>query len=442
VLGPEPDVGPYPSDVTARAHEIAAAIEHGPRAGLFVLDGSDEALRAALEHEAMDPSEYQSLVEKYRAGSVALSEVSVRARHPYGSALLQRPAGSTYAMDIAELIRQAGETAAAAAIAIGAVVLDLSSVHLMNLLADDDRLLIRAQLLDLRVARSAVVDALRTREAIRGLTISTFSARLGADGSIERAELTPVQRAMLREQAASLETVTSSLVAVAPQQSIDPTTDAIEVALESCVPLWCDDAAARQRARARGVAAFSLLDLISVLVGRGVAIDEARCRRRLMAQYVVDLPFEGEDLVWLLTQDDWQLGSAQTALVRSQWWSLRSSDWVAHWRLVAEAALLHAPAALKDVTFAALVGAIGAAPAGLATQRYQAIVVQALAACVSVGSPAPPGFLEELAVRGNANVAPRPQFVLGALAQQLETEGVADSLLAAVNLLPGVDLPS
>jgi hypothetical protein len=31
---------------------------------------------------------------------------------------------------------------------------------------------------------------------------------------------------------------------------------------------------------------------------------------------------------------------------------------------------------------------------------------------------------------------------LGALAQQLETEGVADSLLAAVNLLPGVDLPS
>ncbi len=442
VLAPDDSLVPYPAEVLARATEIAAAIEHGPRAGLFKLDGSDEALRSALEHEALDPAEYQRLVERYRAGAIALSDLAARVQHPYGSALLQRPAGLIFATDAESALREAGEAAVAIALDSGPVVADLSALHHLNLMFADDRLVVRAKLSELVVTGSAIVDAVRTQEAIRGLAISTFSARLTVEGSIERVRLTPFERATLRERSTALESIASAQRLVTSPTAVDPLTDSIGVAREEHMVFWCDDSAGRQLARAANVMTFSTLDLISVLANSGASVDADRCRRSLLAEFVVDLPFVADDIVWLGDQNEWRIGAAHTALARAGWWKSREADWESAWRSMARGAVERSPSALPDLTFAALTGGIDAVPFGLATQRFQRIVVQALSACVDAAVNPPLGFLEDLAARGNRAVAPKPQFVLAALAEQLESEGLADPMLTAMNLLPGVDLPT
>lgn len=82
---------------------------------------------------------------------------------------------------------------------------DLSSLHLLGLLAGDDQLLIRSALPDMTTARSAVSDAVLTRDKMRALGVSTYTATLRYDDSIEKTTLTPAQHAALRDQAAALE---------------------------------------------------------------------------------------------------------------------------------------------------------------------------------------------------------------------------------------------
>ena len=69
--------------------------------------------------------------------------------------------------------------------------------------------------------------------------------------------------------AEALETVTSSAQARQLATAAGAAADAITVAQDSQLPLWCDDIALRQKARQAGVTAFSLLDLITVLHARG-----------------------------------------------------------------------------------------------------------------------------------------------------------------------------
>ena len=128
---------------------------------------------------------------------------------PYGTVLLHRPAGILPAADLAPRLRSAGEKAARQAIEAGACAADLSSLHLLGLLADDDRLRIRSALPSLTVARSAIDDALLTRDHVRNLSAATYTASLAPDGTIDRTTITTTEQALLRTRAETLETITA-----------------------------------------------------------------------------------------------------------------------------------------------------------------------------------------------------------------------------------------
>lgn len=161
--------------------------------------------------------------------------------------LLHRPAGIIPATDLTTGLRHAGENAARQAIQDRRCAVDLSSLHLLGLLAEDDRLLIRAALPDMTTARSAVSDAVLTRDKLRALGVSTYTAALRHDDSIEKTTLTPAQHAALRDQAAALEASASSMEIRTPAAAQDAPADAIAIAREGALPLWCDDMACGSR---------------------------------------------------------------------------------------------------------------------------------------------------------------------------------------------------
>ena len=231
-------------------------------------------MRAALQESQPDPVAFQILIRDVQGDRKGLADVARFAGRPFAAVLLHRPAGIIPAVDLKPAFRRAGEDAAEQAIRDGSCVTDLSSLHLLALIADADRLRIRSGLQAMIVARSAVSDTVVTRDQMRGLAVSTYTAALRPDGSIERTTLTAVEQAALRERAAAPETIASSLDVRSPATRKDAAADAIAAAREGGLPLWCDDIALRQKARASRVPAFSLLDLVTVLARHGIPFDQ------------------------------------------------------------------------------------------------------------------------------------------------------------------------
>ncbi len=200
----------FPGDVTAAVARLEEETWDRPGTGLRIDPDDDEALRAALGKRQPDQAGYRKLLTAVQDGAASMADIARFAERPYGTVLLHRPVGVLPAADLAPGLRAAGEQAARRAIAAGTCVADLSSLHLLGLLSDDDRLKIRSALPSLIVARAAVDDALLTRDHTRGTEAATYTASLAADGTIERTVLTAVQQALLRGQAETLERATVS----------------------------------------------------------------------------------------------------------------------------------------------------------------------------------------------------------------------------------------
>jgi len=440
---PEPG-SPFPSDVTDAVTRMREQAESRP-GGLLRLDGDDdETLRAALTVTQPDPVAYQALVREVHQDRKGQADLARFDRQPYAAMLLHRPAGIIPATDVRPGLRRAGGSAARQAIQDRGCAVDLSSLHLLGLLADDDQLLIRAALPDMTTARSAVSDAVLTRDRMRALGISTYTAALRHDNSIERTTLTPAQHAALRDQAAALEASASSMMIRVPAAPQDAPADTIAIARECELPLWCDDMALRQQARLRRVPAFSLLDLITELTRQGTPLSSHSMLRRLASQYVVDLPLDAGDLIEIAATGDWRPGPAHTALARPTWWQAQGADWPGMWLPVAAEARKHSAVAFLDITKAALTGALNSVASGYRTMRYQQLLVVALTACHMADKTAPLGLLDHLAAftlaafPGRA-VAPRPQFVLRALERELTQRSVAHPQERAREIIPGID---
>jgi hypothetical protein len=265
---PEPG-SPFPSDVTDAVTRLREQAESRPGSLLRLAGDDDQTLRAALVVTQPDPVAYQALVREVHQDHKGQADLARFARQPYAAVLLHRPAGIIPATDLRTGLRHAGESVARQAIQDRGCAVDLSSLHLLGLLAEDDRLLIRAALPDMTIARSAVTDAVLTRDKLRALGVATYTAALRHDDSIEKTTLTPAQHAALRDQAAALEASASSTEIRTPAAPQDAPADTIAIAREDGLPLWCDDIALRQQARLRGVPAFSLLDLITELTRQG-----------------------------------------------------------------------------------------------------------------------------------------------------------------------------
>jgi hypothetical protein len=370
-----------------------------------------------------------------------MADIARFAGRPYGTVLLHRPAGVLPAADLAPGLRGAGQQAARRAIAAATCAADLSSLHLLGLLSDDDRLRIRSALPSLIVARAAVDDALLTRDHARGTEAATYTASLAADGTIERTVLTTIEQALLRGQAETLEKMTASADVRYPRAPGDAAASALALAAAHELALWCDDVHLVQKARAAGIAAFSLLDLLTVLSTDGTAFDLQATCRRLASQYVADLPLTADDIAALATGSEWLPGPGHTALARPGWWRHHDSDWTGAWLQIATQARGHSAGALTAITQAALTGAIQHVRPSLRTQRYQQIVVLALLACHNARQAPPDGLLGKLAERAPPGLPPRPPYVLMALISELRQRAVPDAEHAARRLLPETDLP-
>jgi hypothetical protein len=433
--------GTFPADLIAAIAQLEAATANRPGTGLRIDPGDDDALRAALE-KTPDLGAYQQLLTRVQGGTASMADIGSFAGQPYGAVLLHRPAGLLPTADLEPRIRAAGEEAARQAVAAGSCVADLSSLHLLSLLTDDDRLRIRSALpgASVTVARSAVDDALLTRDHVRNLSAATYTASLAPDGTIDRTTLTRAEQALLFTQAEALETAASSARARQPATTAGAAADTIAVAREIQLPLWCDDIALRQKARIAGVAAFSLLDLITVLQAGGATFDLPETYRRLAGQYVADLPLDAADITALAAAGGWQPGPAHTALARPAWWAYHDAGWGGAWLQVATEAPRHSADALTAITKAAITGALQHVRPSYATQRYQQVAVLALVACHDAARPSPAGFLDELARQARDGLAPDPRYVLTALISALGDRGVADPVATAMRLLPDVDL--
>jgi hypothetical protein len=381
------------------------------------------------------------LVERVRQGRASLADVARLAQQPYGTALLQRPGGIIPAADLSAALRRVGEAGAAAALDTGTCVADLSSLHLLGLLAEDDRLRIRSAMRTIVVARSAVLDATLTRDQMRGLAIAAFTAALRTNGTVERSTLTALQKAALRDQSEALEALAASLDVQSPSTRADAAADGIALAKERGLPLLCDDIALRQKARHEGIAAFSILDLVSTLENRGSTIDRTSALRRLANQYVVDLPLDAEDVTALAAEHDWAPGPADTALSRPEWWRNLGGYWPDVWLHIAGEAASHSDAVFLRIVKTVLFGAIAAIGSGQATQRYQQVLALALVACHNKGCQPPTNLLADLAQNAQPGVAPEPRYVLTSLIKEFQDRGSDDAITVARQLLPGVDLP-
>jgi hypothetical protein len=444
VLFTSPEPGsPFPSDVIGAVTRLRE--QAGSRPGnLLSVRGDDEAIRAALKITQPDPVAYQALVGEVHQDRKGQADLARFARQPYAAVLLHRPAGIIPATDLRTGLRGAGESAARQAIQDRKCALDLSSLHLLGLLADGDRLLIRAALPDMTAARSAVSDAVLTRDKMRALGVSTYTAALRHDDSIEKTTLTPAQHAALRDQAAALEASASSMEIRVPAAPQDAPADTIAIALDDGLPLWCDDITLRQQARLRGVSAFSLLDLVTELTRQGTPLTLHSVLQRLAGHYVVDLPLDADDIIAIAASNDWRTGPAHTALARPAWWQAQGAGWPGTWLAVATEARKNSAVAFLDIIKAALTGLLNSVTGSYRTMRYQELVVIALTACHLADSTAPMGMLDHLTVfavtafPGQA-VAPRPQFVLRALEREFTQRSVTHPQERAREILPGID---
>lgn len=435
------DSGTFPADLIGAIAQLEADTRNRPGTGLRIDPSDDTALRAALQKRVPDQAAYRKLLASAQAGIASMADIAALAGRPYGTVLLHRPAGILPAADLSPGMRAAGEKAARQALKAGACAADLSSLHLLGLVDDDDRLRVRSALPSLTVARSAIDDALLTRDHVRNLSAATYTASLAPDGTIDRTTITTIEQALLRTRAEDLETITAAAQARRPSAPVAAAADTIAVARENQLPLWCDDIALRQKARIAGVATFSLLDLITVLAADGTAFNQPATYRRLAGQYVVDLPLSAADITALAADADWQPGPAHTALARPAWWRHHDSGWENTWLQIATQARSHSADALTTITKAALTGALQHVSVGYVTQRYQQIAVLAVIACHDVGQPTPPGLLDELARGADPARVPQPPYVLAAVTSALSERGVPNPEETAMRLLPGTSLP-
>jgi hypothetical protein len=445
VIFTRPDPGnPIPVEITNAVTRLREQAESRPGNLLRLTADDDQTLRAALTVTQPDPVAYQALVREVHQDRKGQADLARFTRQPYTAVLLHRPAGIIPAADLRPGLRLAGEKAARQALQDRRCVIDLSSLHLLGLVADDDRLVIKDAMPDMITARSAISDAVLTRDKLRALGVSTYTAALRPDNSIEKSTLTPAQHAALRDQAAALEASASSMEIRTPPATQDSPADTLAIARESGLPLWCDDMALRQQARHRGVLTFSLLDLITELTRQGTLLNQPAMYRRLAAHYVVDLPLDADDIIAIAVDGDWHPGPAHTALTRPAWWQAQDTAWPGIWLPVAAEARKHSAVAFLDITKAALTGALNSVASSYRTMRYQELLAITLTACHFVGATAPLELLDHLAgfalsAFPERQVAPHPQFVLRALERELAQRSVAYPHEAARLILPGID---
>jgi Domain of unknown function (DUF4365) len=410
---------PWPADLTGQVGALADPGEPQP------------STQPPHEREAAR----RKAITDVQAGRAPQAAIASAVGLPYSYVLLARMAGFQPSADLSPALRLAGQDAARTALHLGKCAADLSAFHIMALLPEADRAEIRARIPDLAAVPASGLDITMTRDNLRTVAAAPAAGASATDAEIdEQMDLADrLERAI--DQA-------DRLPPGPPDQS--PAFQTIAAARQTSLPLWCDDNALRQRARAAGVAAFSVVDLLTALLqhnaSAGPTADEYRepAWRALASQYVTDLPLAAATIIAIA--GDWEPGPAHTAIARPGWWHHHASSWAAEWlQIAAAAAASDTPGALTQITRAALTGALQAVSPGRRTQRYQQLGATTLAACHDAGRSAPPDLLAAMADHAGQAIAACPEHVLGELITQLRGRSdIADPVGTATALLPNV----
>lgn len=432
----------FPAEVVEAVRQLQQQAENRPGNTIQLAAGDEESLKLALSSTQPDLEQHAIMVANAQAGRESVAEIARFVGRPYAVALLQRPAGIIPAIDLAPGLRRAGETAAGEAIDGGRCVVDLSSLHLLNLIDEDDRLRIRGTVRKFVVARSSVGDATLTRDQMRGLTMASHVAVLNSEGAVDRVTLTPMQQAALREQSEALETLAESCEVQSLDTHRDAAADTIALAKQSGLPLWCDDTALRQKARHVGVSAFSFLDLITTIRQRDHKLNEAAIFQHLANEYVMDLPLSGDDIIHIAAATQWKRGPVHAVLARPDWWRHTGESWADTWLSIATEARRRSTEVLVDITRSAIIGSMTHVGAAHGAGRYQRLVTLALVACRNVEEQAVDNILLELANFDGVDprLAPNPQNVLANLIAELQARHIENAVEVAHRMLPSIDL--
>ena len=377
----------------------------------------------------------QKAVISVQAGQAPETAIATAAGLPYSYVLLGRMAGFLPAADLSPGLRLAGQAAARTALNLGKCAVDLSAFHTMALLPESDRAEIRARIPDLAAVPASGLDITMARDTLRTAAALPSAAADEADAELDEQMALADRFERTIDQAARLPS---------GQPGTSPAFQTIEAARQADLPLWCDDNVLRQRARTEGVAAFSVVDLLTALMpestGNGRAADACReaAWRALAGQYVTDLPLTATTIIAIA--GDWTPGAAHTAIARPGWWHYHGASWAREWSQVASAAAASStPGALTQITLAALTGALKFTGLARSTQRYQQIAATALAACHDAGHPPPRDLLAAMADHSGQGVAARPENVLGELIRLLcDRTDIADPARTAAGLMPGI----
>ncbi|PWR11833.1 hypothetical protein DKT69_25730 [Micromonospora sicca] len=421
------DVPEWPREFQARVDALTTAI--------FGADDPDAVAETTVAQRLgeIGYERLEDLRRKVEQGHEPLAALASLARSPYGKMLLLRTVGMTLATDPEPGIAAVGVSTAREALARREVVMDQSAYYLQLLLGRDGEQL-RMRFAKVHVPATGAVDASNTRDSVWATTAAehTFGVH---NGQLRRETIPAARRARLRSLAAELEQVTTRAIHHEVAPSAGPAHDAIELARRLGIALYADDVVLRQLARAHGVPAFGTSDLITATDTPTAHADEMT--RRLAAEYVVDLPLDGDDLAQLETDGEWR-GAGRLNLSRSQWWTHMNAASLDAWRAAARAAALISNDNLVVVTKYALHGALYACSPGHRTQRYLQVVVAALDSIHEAGLQIPDDFLDALKAATVENIAPGDRFVFRALIDALHARGVDDATGVAADMLPEV----
>jgi nucleoside phosphorylase len=243
--------------------------------------------------------------------------------HSYGETLIKRVVGCLVASTADPVIADTEHKAARAAREAGSVVVDTSTLFLLDHLGG------RAQRLPAEFGRvlfpaSCRDDVLEARNALALRSTST----LGWNPQQQRPQVTEIPAKVVDgwAEAGARLAQRLAMVEVVPgvQRERNWSWDAsLLLAHREGVALWADDLALRHAARSHGVPAFGTLDLVNDLVDLGQlrrpVLDEVV--ESFRRAYVVDLPL-ADRLVELAAAEGWKPeGYAALLLARPRLWS-------------------------------------------------------------------------------------------------------------------------
>jgi hypothetical protein len=426
----------------------------------FPSDDPDE-MRAVLDSFEGPSAEQRAAVSQManqvQSGRVPLAVIAALFSKTYTETLIQRAVGPLVAMAPHDTL--VGVETARAALDSD-VVADLSVLHVVAELVDDQADLTtvvdvahRQVSITEAVARDVSLGADALGRSLAGTWVPSADGNPGYFSPVSEAERARVARcvAQLQQQVTKHRTVpTPAVVTVFGEREHDADLSVwdrtIQLAHERRQPLWADDAVTRALARDSGVAAFSTLDLLTVLSERRrlTSTQLQQAQQTMLERGIADVPLTADMLRRAAVAADWQTGYSGLALARPEAWK-DPNDTVQTWIAFIRSASAEQYVRLPSWTHVATLGA-ARTPYVVGTTAARTIIAQIISTVVFLTADHPTivagcieGATEAIKASGvviDDPVALAVQLLRDTLSKYLPAEQVAAYLLATFSACP------